>query len=109
MVGDTRESSARRGYDSRWKRARLGFLAKHPLCMECARFNHVTAATVVDHKVPHRGDMALFWDKSNWQSLCKSCHDRHKQRLEKSGRVAGCSADGIPIDPQHHWAKGRGG
>ncbi|MGI6721758.1 MAG: HNH endonuclease [Anaerovoracaceae bacterium] len=25
--------------------------------------------------VPHRGDQKLFWDRSNWQSLCKSCHD----------------------------------
>ncbi|WP_400245601.1 HNH endonuclease [Niallia sp. JL1B1071] len=33
-------------------------------------------ATVVDHIVPHRGDQDLFWDETNWQPLCKSCHDR---------------------------------
>lgn len=33
------------------------------------------AATVVDHIIPHRGDQKLFWDRSNWQALCKSCHD----------------------------------
>jgi len=33
------------------------------------------AATVVDHVIPHRGDAALMWDKSNWQALCKHCHD----------------------------------
>lgn len=35
----------------------------------------ITAATVVDHKMPHKGNMALFWDHDNWQSLCKPCHD----------------------------------
>jgi 5-methylcytosine-specific restriction protein A len=32
------------------------------------------AANEVDHIKPHKGDMALFWDSSNWQSLCKPCH-----------------------------------
>jgi 5-methylcytosine-specific restriction protein A len=31
---------------------------------------------VVDHIVPHRGREQLFWDESNWQALCKACHDR---------------------------------
>lgn len=34
------------------------------------------AATVVDHIIPHKGDQYLFWDRSNWQPLCKLCHDR---------------------------------
>ena len=25
---------------------------------------------------PHRGDQKPFWDQNNWQSLCKSCHDK---------------------------------
>ena len=32
---------------------------------------------VIDHIIPHRGDPILFWDRSNWQPLCKDCHD-HK-------------------------------
>ena len=42
-----------------------------------------TKATVVDHIQPHRGDPKLFWDQSNWQSLCKRCHDK-KTGLEDS-------------------------
>ena len=38
---------------------------------------NLTPATVVDHIIPHRGDMKLFWDESNWQALCESCHN-HK-------------------------------
>ena len=30
----------------------------------------------VDHIIPHRGDQKLFWDRNNWQALCKPCHDR---------------------------------
>ncbi|WP_144469068.1 HNH endonuclease signature motif containing protein, partial [Bacillus pumilus] len=25
---------------------------------------------------PHKGDKKLFWDSSNWQPLCASCHNR---------------------------------
>lgn len=46
---------------------------------------------------------SLFWDKTNWQALCKRCHDSYKQRLEKSGTVAGCDTSGMPLDPNHHW------
>jgi len=50
-------------------------LFEHPLCASCERVAQVTAATVVDHIVPHRGDPGLFWDEANWQSMCKPCHD----------------------------------
>lgn len=92
-------------YGYRWQKARAAFLKKHPICAEHARQGQTVIATVVDHIVPHRRDMKLFWDSSNWQSLCKPCHDIHKQRLEKSGRVAGCDDQGNPIDPNHHWNK----
>jgi 5-methylcytosine-specific restriction endonuclease McrA len=48
----------------------------HPLCEECLGHGVAMPATVVDHIVPHRGDPKLFWDRSNWQALCKRCHDR---------------------------------
>ena len=100
-----RESSAKRGYGSRWQKARAAYLKKHPLCVDHEKLGQVVQAEIVDHIIPHRGDMVLFWDSDNWQSLCKHCHDSHKQRLEKSGQVLGCSPDGIPIDGNHHWNK----
>ena len=51
----------------------------------CEVEGHVTAATVVDHIIPHRGDENLFWERDNWQSLCKLHHDSDKQVFEKSG------------------------
>lgn len=71
-----RGSAHQRGYDSRWRRYRLGFLARHPLCVECEQGGRVEPATVVDHKKDHKGDQALFWDESNHQALCKRCHDK---------------------------------
>jgi len=104
-MNESRESSAKRGYGSKWQAAREQFLREHPLCADHMARGHVVPATVVDHKVPHRGDLKLFWDRKNWQSLCKLCHDSHKQRLEKSGEVVGCDMSGMPLSPNHHWKK----
>ncbi len=70
-----RGSASSRGYDSRWRTARNRFLKANPLCIKCKAQGKLTKATVVDHIKPHRGDKVLFWDESNWQPLCKSCHD----------------------------------
>ena len=57
------------------------FLARNPWCSlpggGCTRL-----ATLVDHRIPHRGDMTLFWNHDNWQGLCEHCHNVHKQRME---------------------------
>ncbi|WP_288659528.1 MULTISPECIES: HNH endonuclease [Pseudomonas] len=76
------KSSTQRGYGYKWQQARLQHLREHPLCVYCERLGRVTAASVVDHKTPHRGDMTLFWDRANWQSLCKPCHDSVKKQEE---------------------------
>ena len=78
-----KRSSHERGYTSSWQRAREGFLMSHPLCVMCEQQGRLTAATVVDHVVPHKGDSAVFWDTGNWQSLCTNHHNSHKQRIER--------------------------
>jgi 5-methylcytosine-specific restriction protein A len=89
-------------FGKEWRRARARFLREHPLCAMCDRFGKVTAATVVDHIRPHRGDMALFWDQTNWSPLCKPCHDGPKQRRDKTG--VGADINGYPLNPNKHWA-----
>lgn len=69
-------SASGRGYGSRWQKDRKAFLQVHPLCVECMKEGKYVKATVVDHIIPHRGDEKLFWDRSNWQPLCKVHHDR---------------------------------
>ena len=70
-----RPGSTRQGYDRRWRKARLAFLAANPFCAECGE-----AAAVVDHIQPHHGDAVLFWNQGNWQPLCKRDHDRKTRR-----------------------------
>ena len=70
-----RGTAAQRGYSSQWRKARAGFLRKHPRCVHCMREGILTEATVVDHIIPHKGDKVLFWDRTNWQPLCKRHHD----------------------------------
>lgn len=117
---ERRGTSASRGYGYRWRLAREDHLRRHPHCAMCSTERRPVAAVIVDHKVPHRLGEAkasadseriaaawrLFWDRDNWQSLCETCHSSVKQRLERSGRLAGCSADGRPLDPGHHWNRG---
>lgn len=38
---------------------------------------------VVDHKIPHEGDEALFWDEQNLWLVSKGWHDAQKQSLDK--------------------------
>ena len=71
---DHRLSASQRGYDVRWRSARELFLADEPLCRTCILQDIIKGADVVDHIIPHRGDHELFWDQTNWQPLCYSCH-----------------------------------
>lgn len=96
-------TSAQRGYDYRWQKARAAFLREHPFCVYCLREQRIVATVVaevivecaaggipvpygnvVDHVKPHRGDDALFWDRTNWQTLCQTHHSRDKQRQENA-------------------------
>ena len=44
-----RDSSGKRGYNSKWQKARARYLVKHPLCVECSKKGVYVKATVVDH------------------------------------------------------------
>ncbi|WP_448680005.1 HNH endonuclease [Pseudomonas nicosulfuronedens] len=74
-----------RGYTYQWQQARERYFAKHPLCVHCQANGKVVVATDLDHKVPHRGNESLFWDESNWQGLCKSCHSVKTQQETAQG------------------------
>lgn len=67
---------AKSPYNYRWQKVRASFLKENPLCAEHLLDGDTVAAVLVDHIVPHKGNQVLFWDRDNWQSLCKECHDR---------------------------------
>lgn len=74
----TRPSASARGYTGKWQAASIKFLRRHPYCVDPFRIHGASfvKATDVDHIIPHQGNMALFWDRGNWQPLCKLCHSK---------------------------------
>jgi 5-methylcytosine-specific restriction protein A len=76
-----RPTASQRGYNHEWRKARVQWLKVYPTCTHAGCS---AKATTVDHITPHKGDDKLFWDKTNWQSLCTTHHVRHKQRLERN-------------------------
>jgi 5-methylcytosine-specific restriction protein A len=46
----------------------------------CAGCGAVQLRLEVDHIEPHRGNADRFWDRSNLQALCPSCHARKTNR-----------------------------
>ena len=84
LVAKERNSINSKVYNSKWRKAIKEFLKKHPLCVHCEREGRLTPATEVDHIKSHGGDRKLFWNKKNWQPLCKSCHSK-KTALEDGG------------------------
>ena len=82
-----RPTTTQRGYGHGWQKARKNYLLFNPYCVMCAGRGVYVTATVVDHIIPHEGHAQLFWDRRNWQALCKSCHDSktaHDDRLRRS-------------------------
>ena len=63
-----------------WEAASQRFLAEHIWCAECRRSGRFEPATQTDHIVPHKGNVEAFWDSTNWQPLCDSCHGRKSAR-----------------------------
>lgn len=94
---DTRGSAASRGYDAQWRSLRKAHLFCEPLCVFCKRKGIAARGEVVDHIVPHKGSRALLFDPNNLQTLCKSCHDSTKQRMEK-GRLRRWNVNGLPME-----------
>ncbi|MER2520230.1 MAG: HNH endonuclease signature motif containing protein [Bdellovibrionales bacterium] len=66
-----RPNARQRGYTKQWQCEAKSFLGTHSFCRACG-----ARAAVVDHVIPHKGNMDLFWDRTNWQPLCATCHNR---------------------------------
>lgn len=79
----------RRWYKTaRWQKLRWAVLVRDLFTCQwpgCVRVEGDTSQLVADHRRPHRGDEALFWDDRNLWCLCKTCHDSAKAREEARG------------------------
>lgn len=96
--GDERATDRRRNLlgagrdlyrDPRWKRLRLEcFLRDAYTCQRsgviCGGKYPAPDSPVANHKVPHRGNPALFFDLANLETVSKAVHDRLIQAEEQS-------------------------
>ena len=62
-------------------------------------------SAVVHHIKAHQGNLELFCDLNNLQSVCKSCHDSSIQSTEALGYDTQIGNDGWPTDPKHPSVK----
>jgi 5-methylcytosine-specific restriction protein A len=60
----------------RWKALRLETIRRDPFCRTCRVAGQRVLSVDVDHITPHQGSASLFWEASNLQGLCRSCHSR---------------------------------
>src|SRR5579859_6109624 len=67
---ERRGSSTERGYDADWRRFRLWFIARHPLCLDCK----IVATTDVHHILKLATHPALRLVEGNCLGLCSTCH-----------------------------------
>jgi 5-methylcytosine-specific restriction protein A len=86
----------------RWRTFRWRILVRDNFtCRMCGRVGP-SSEMVADHRQPHKGDMRLFWDPENCQTLCASpCHNSVKQSQEKGGNKPmkrAISLDGWPAE-----------
>ena len=82
-----RGTSAARGYDANWNKARAYYLNRHPVCEMCEKNGMVTPATLVHH-IKAIKDGGEILDYGNMMALCNDCHesihgkDRFKRRID---------------------------
>lgn len=94
---------------ARWQRLRDAKLRADPLCEDCKAIGRTTAASCVDHKraISQGGDP--FPPIEDLSSKCTPCHSRKTARSTEAGAIRsnkpmkGCTADGLPLDPDHPW------
>jgi 5-methylcytosine-specific restriction enzyme A len=66
-----------RGYTAKWSAFSKIYRRNNPLCVMCLKDNKLTPVFCVDHITPISGpDDPEFYDESNLQALCLSCHSR---------------------------------
>lgn len=67
-------------YGGKWRRESKAFLAlpgnTHCAC-GCGQ-----VADMVDHRIAHKGDVNLFWSRSNWQPMNRRCNSRKAAATE---------------------------
>ncbi len=74
---------------ARWQRLRLKvFIRDGYVCQRsgvlCIGKHPAEDSPVANHKTPHRGSEALFWDEDNIETVSKAVHDSEVQQEEQA-------------------------
>lgn len=85
-----------------WRRVRESHLRLEPLCRYCLPAS--VPGYAVDHIVPHRGDVDLFFDPENLQTLCLTHHNQ-KILADNRGASGAANLEGSFLDPLHPWSE----
>lgn len=89
-------------HTQRWLDLRQAILVRDRYtCADCKKLIIGKGEAHVDHEVPHKGDLAKFWDPSNLRVLCRRCHAGAKQKADRRGYSSEIGSDGFPVDPSH--------
>jgi 5-methylcytosine-specific restriction enzyme A len=76
FMPDKKSDPARQWYMTQaWQKLRqFVFVRDNFQCAECKEIIADKAKLRCEHKVPHQGDAALFWDIENCITVCADCH-----------------------------------
>lgn len=120
-MAERRPSARERGYDTKWQKERGAFLSQpeNQFCERCKAAGILNAGhlrmdgspqtnpkrmhLVVNHRIPHKGDKKLFWDRKNWEVACPDHHDIRIKQEEAGSFKTGTDITGRPLDPAHPW------
>jgi 5-methylcytosine-specific restriction endonuclease McrA len=94
-----------------WRKLRLKALQRdHFRCVKCGESVSRPGQSRVDHLLSRKTHPHMALVLANLRTLCARCDNqahREKGRLDRSSpreeRFSGFTADGTPLDPQHHW------
>lgn len=62
----------------RWRELRWEVLVRDRFTCQykgCGKLEVDSSKLIAHHKIPHKGNSKLFFDKENLQTVCKDCHD----------------------------------
>lgn len=79
-----RPNASALGYGSKWRRYSAEFIGENPWC--CDPFNRhpgqCVPSSVTGHRVAHKGNREMLWNRANHYALCASCNAYQCARFE---------------------------
>ena len=84
---------------ARWAQVRRNALFRTPLCQRCKCYGVVREGNNVDHVIPARLAPELFFNSSNHQVLCHSCHSIKTGREQRGELWDFRGATPAKVDP----------